>query len=66
VQIIQGHTDHMERMVSLGRDQEEVLAREAPHILGVTVAEHADRPGDFTQIVYFTSEQDARSYAGRP
>jgi hypothetical protein len=62
VQIIQGHTDHMERMVSLGRDQEEVLAREAPHILGVTVAEHADRPGDFTQIVYFTSEQDARSY----
>jgi hypothetical protein len=62
VQVIQGHTDHMERMVSLGRDQEEVLAREAPHILGVTVAEHADRPGDFTQIVYFTSEQDARSY----
>jgi hypothetical protein len=62
VQVIQGHTDHMERLVSLGRDQEEVLAREAPHILGVTVAEHADRPGDFTQIVYFTSEQDARSY----
>jgi hypothetical protein len=62
VQVIQGHTDHMERMVSLGRDQEEVMAREAPHILGVTVAEHADRPGDFTQIVYFTSEQDARSY----
>jgi hypothetical protein len=49
-------------MASLGRDQEQVLAREAPHILGVTVAEHADRPGDFTQIVYFTSEQDARRY----
>lgn len=62
VQVIQGHTDDMERMVSLGRDQDEVLAREAPHILGVTVAEHADRPGDFTQIVYFTSEQDARNY----
>jgi hypothetical protein len=62
VQILQGHTDHMERMISLGRDQDEVLAREAPHILGVTVAEHADRPGDFTQIVYFTSEQDAQSY----
>ena len=66
VQVIQGHTDHMERMVSLGRDQEEVLAREAPHILGVTVAEHADRPGDFTQIVYFTSEQDARGYDQDP
>ena len=24
------------------------------------MAEHADRPGDFTQIVYFSSEQDAR------
>jgi hypothetical protein len=60
VRILQGHTDDMERMVSLGRDQE-VLAQEAPHILGMTLAEHADRPGDFTQIMYFPSEQDARS-----
>jgi hypothetical protein len=66
VQIIQGHTDDMERMATLGRVHEEVLAREAPHILGVTVAEHADRPGDFTQILYFTSEQDARSYDQDP
>ena len=62
VQVIQGHTDDIERMASLARDHDEVLAREAPHLLGVTVAEHADRPGDFTQILYFTSEQDARSY----
>ena len=62
VQVIQGHSDDLERMASLGRDQEEVLAREAPHILGVTVAEHADRPGDFTQILYYTSEQDARRF----
>jgi hypothetical protein len=60
VQIVQGHTDNMERMVSLGRDQEEVLARDARHILGMTLAEHADSPGDFTQTTYFTSEQDAR------
>jgi hypothetical protein len=66
VQIIQGHTDNLERMASLGGDQEEVLAREAPHILGVTVAEHADRPGDFTQIVYFTSEQDAQGFEPEP
>jgi hypothetical protein len=66
VQIIQGHTDDMERMARLARDQEEVLAREAPHILGMTVAEHADRPGDFTQIVYFTSEQDARRFEQGP
>jgi hypothetical protein len=46
--------------------QGEVLAREAPHLLGVTVAEHADRPGDFTQILYFTSEQDARRFEQEP
>ena len=61
VQIIQGHSGDLERMAILGRDQE-VLAQDAPHILGMTVAEHADRPGDFTQIVYFTCEQDARRY----
>jgi hypothetical protein len=60
VQVIQGHTEDMERMASLGRDQEEILVRDAPYVLGMTVAEHADRPGDFTQIMYFTSEQDAR------
>jgi hypothetical protein len=66
VQVIQGHTEDMERMVRLGRNQEEVLARDAPHILGMTLAEHADRPGDFTQIMYFTSEQDARRFEQEP
>jgi hypothetical protein len=65
VQVIQGHSDDLERMVSLGRDQE-VLAREAPHILGMTVAEHADRSGDFTQVMYFTSEHDARRFEPAP
>jgi hypothetical protein len=60
VQVVQGHTEDMERMVSLGRDQDDSQARDAPYVLGMTVAEHADRPGDFTQIMYFTSEQDAR------
>jgi hypothetical protein len=54
VQIIQGRTDDMARMASL-RDH-----REAPHILGRTLAEHDDRPGEFTQTTYFSSEQDAR------
>ncbi|HEV3399610.1 MAG TPA: hypothetical protein VG693_10005, partial [Actinomycetes bacterium] len=66
VQVIQGHSDDLERMASLGGDQEVVLAREAPHVLGVTVAEHADRPGDFTQVVYFTSEQDAQNFEQDP
>jgi hypothetical protein len=58
VQVIQGHTDDIERMAGLDR--------EAPHLLGMTVAEHADRPGDYTQIVYFTSEQDARRLSPSP
>jgi hypothetical protein len=66
VQVIQGHIDDLERMATLGPDQETVLAREAPHILAMTVAEHADRPGDFTQVVYFTSEQDARRFDPGP
>jgi hypothetical protein len=65
VQVIQGHIDDLERMASLGGDQE-VLAREAPHILGMTVAEHANPPGDFTQILYFTSEPDAQRFAPEP
>jgi hypothetical protein len=62
VQVIQGHTDNMERLGELGRAQEQTLAEQAPHILGMTVAEHADRPGDFTQTVYFTSEEEARRF----
>lgn len=66
VQVIQGHVDDWERMAVLGRGQEEATAREAPHLLGVTVAEHADRPGDFTQVLYFTSEHDAQSFEEDP
>ena len=60
VQIIQGRTDDMARMASL-RDH-----REAPHILGRTLAEHDDRPGEFTQTTYFSSEQDARRAEQEP
>jgi hypothetical protein len=66
VQVIQGHSNNLERLATLGREQGEELAREAPHILGTTVIEHADRTGDFTQIVYFTSEQDARRFEPEP
>jgi hypothetical protein len=60
VQVIQGHTDDMDRLGELGRAQEQELAEQAPYVLGMTVSEHADRPGDFTQAVYFTSEEEAR------
>jgi hypothetical protein len=62
VQVIQGHSDDMERLAELGLAEEETLAQQAPHILGMTVVEHADRPGDFTQAVYFTSEEEARRW----
>jgi hypothetical protein len=62
VQVIQGHTDDMERLAAVGSAQEATLAQQAPHILGMTVAEHLDRAGDFTQTVYFTNEQDARRF----
>jgi hypothetical protein len=66
VQVIQGHRDDLRGMAALGRNQGEALGWEAPHILGMTVAEHAGRPGDFTQIVYFTSEQAARQFEPDP
>jgi len=62
VQVIQGHTEDMERLAALGRAQEAVLARQAPHILGMTVAEHAEGAGDVTQTVYLTSEADGRQF----
>jgi hypothetical protein len=60
VQVIQGHSPDMERLAALGRAREQTMAEQAPHILGMTVAEHADRRGDFTQTVYFTSQEHAR------
>jgi hypothetical protein len=60
VRVIQGHSDDLTRMVRAARPGQENPAGDGPQVLGMTVAEHADRPGDFTQIVYFSSEQDAR------
>jgi hypothetical protein len=62
IQVIQGHSENMERLAELAMSGEEQLARQAPHILGMTFVEHADRKGDFTQTVYFTSEEEARSW----
>jgi hypothetical protein len=62
VQVIQGHSEDMDRLAELAMSEEERLAQDAPHILGMTVVEHADRKGDFTQTVYFTSEEEARRW----
>jgi hypothetical protein len=60
VQLIQGHCSDVEKMRSLGRDMEEELSSRRPDMLGGTVAWHADAPGDFTQTMYFKSEEEAR------
>jgi hypothetical protein len=62
VQVIQGHSDDLDRLAELSRAEEPTMAEQAPHILGMTVAEHADNQGDFTQTVYFTSEDEARRW----
>jgi hypothetical protein len=56
------HSPDMEGLAALGRAREQTMAEQAPHILGMTVAEHADRPGDFTETVYFTSEEHTRRF----
>ena len=65
VRVVQGHSDDLARMVR-ARFGQEAMAGETPCILGMTVAEHDDRPGDFTQIFYFSSEQDARRLEHEP
>ena len=62
VQVIQAHSDDLARLAAEGMRQEERMIEQAPHILGMTMAEHADREGDFTQTVYFTSEEEARAF----
>jgi hypothetical protein len=62
VQVIQGHSENLDRLAELAIEEEEFLAEQAPHILGMTVTEHDDSRGDFTQTVYFTSEDEARRW----
>ena len=62
VQVIRGYTDDMRRLAELGRIEEKWLGQEAQHILGMTVAFHDEGPGDFTQAVYFTNEEEARAW----
>ena len=57
VQVIQGTADR-DRVLAQQAALEEFLARARPELLGGTLAWHDD--GSFTQVVYFTSEAEAR------
>lgn len=57
VQFIQGRADR-EQVAATGREVEDVLRRTRPDVIGGIFAWPGD--GTFTQIVYFTSEAEAR------
>jgi hypothetical protein len=60
VRVLQGRLADPVRLAAMRDEVERSLRERAPHVLGVTVAEHADGTG-FTEITYFTSEREARA-----
>jgi hypothetical protein len=58
VQVIQGRTSDGARMQRMMEESADALRQARPDVLGGSVAVHND--GGFTQVVYFTSEADAR------
>ena len=63
VQVIQGRAKDQAAARIMLRDSEGQLSEGRPDILGVVMAWHGDT-GEFTQMVYFRSEQDARAGEG--
>jgi hypothetical protein len=62
VQVMRGWSEDPDRLAELGRQDEEWLETQAPHILGITSARDSGGGGGFTQVVYFTNEEDARAW----
>jgi hypothetical protein len=62
VQVIQGRTDDEGRLRELNA-QIEQYAGTRPDLIGGTIGMHGD--GGFTQVAYFTSEEEARAAEGR-
>jgi hypothetical protein len=59
VQIIRGHSKDKDKTRQMGRQMESELSKMRPDVIGGVVAWHGDG-SDFTQVVYFDSEQEAR------
>ena len=59
VQVIRGHAEDVPRLQQLDRDTEGAMREQRPDVIGGIMA--WDPSGDFTQVVYFTSEQEARA-----
>jgi hypothetical protein len=58
VQIMQGRAKDQEEMRSRQNDMEPELRKVRPDLIGAIIAWHGD--GNFTQVAYFPSEQEAR------
>jgi hypothetical protein len=60
VRVVQGRLADPVRLAAMRAEVERTLRDRAPHVLGVTVAEHADGTG-FTELTYCTSERETRA-----
>lgn len=60
VQVMEGRVDDPAAMSALRPRMDTVLPRMRPDVLGGLVALHGD--GGYTQVVYFTSEDEARKH----
>jgi hypothetical protein len=58
VQIMQGRAVDPVKLRAMGRTMEDDLRAQRPDVLGGVVGWHGDR--EFTQVMYFSSEQEAR------
>ena len=61
VQVIQGRAKDPDRLRAMSAEMEADLRERRPDILGMLVAWHGDGR-DFTQVVYFRSEEETRKY----
>jgi hypothetical protein len=59
VQVIQGRTPDIEAVRNLTKEFDEVMPSHRPDVIGGITGWTGD--GDFTQVVYFTSEAEARA-----
>jgi hypothetical protein len=60
VQIMQGRVNDVAAARRLNA-QAESIPNERPDVIGGTVAWHDDPKGEYTEVVYFTSEEEARA-----
>jgi hypothetical protein len=64
VQVMEGRVADRDRAVDLEREAEPMLREMRPDLLGALTVYHGD--GEYTEVAYFTSEQDARAAEQRP